>query len=622
MGAGGVFFAPLSGLLLLTIGACALTLAVLVARIDRDANYNMVRLYSQLLDREIHKVRDSAHQRVNQLGAGSRLYGELDAIWADANLQYPASTEVYRVDAFVIDRAGNTYWSSGASGRFDSDAAIGGVSAQRFISWLRERLPKNVAAARRMTGLRLLATFRGRPSAVGVSTILPSSGIKTPTGLRYLVYVKVLDASVLRSWNDLTNISGPRWSISVSADRDGMPVRAADGSSMGYLTWPKQRAGAAALAKLAWWLLGELLVFVFLSAWLLRIAHQSQRQLEESAATSARHASAAELARREAEAALARADEAQRQLRVLADREAEAHRQHLRRLTDERKRIGLDLRGSMARLVSQLADAAGVLEKSASRTRTEIGAQARDSELARSRAQEGAAAALSIATTVSELTESVARVRSAAAATRESAQRANEKSKAAREANDVLTRHVELVRDGTSLISGIARQTNGLSLNATIEASRAGEAGKGFAVVAGEIKALARQAGETLNTIEDRITGIESAAALTVESVDAVDLFAAVVVAAAVSGEKTIVQQEKALASIANSSEEIDRGSRVADQAVASIVESFCRLKDAAGATERTVEVVREAVGKLEVEFLRIVQELETAPTDARPQVA
>ena len=47
----------------------------------------------------------------------------------------------------------------------------------------------------------------------------------------------------------------------------------------------------------------------------------------------------------------------------------------------------------------------------------------------------------------------------------------------------------------------ITSQTNLLSLNASIEASRAGGAGSGFAVVAGEIGSLAESSSRTVNEI-------------------------------------------------------------------------------------------------------------------------
>ena len=102
------------------------------------------------------------------------------------------------------------------------------------------------------------------------------------------------------------------------------------------------------------------------------------------------------------------------------------------------------------------------------------------------------------------IAEIAANVEKATVQMQEVSARQDEVMKSANEIESAVNDSMEIIGS----IQNITRQTNLLSLNASIEAARAGDAGRGFAVVASEVQLLSNSTKETTEHISERLTNM------------------------------------------------------------------------------------------------------------------
>ncbi|MEG9453360.1 MAG: methyl-accepting chemotaxis protein [Pantoea piersonii] len=168
------------------------------------------------------------------------------------------------------------------------------------------------------------------------------------------------------------------------------------------------------------------------------------------------------------------------------------------------------------------------------------------------------------------------------------------------------------IADITSVIDGIAFQTNILALNAAVEAARAGEQGRGFAVVAGEVRSLAQRsaqaAKEIKSLIEDSVNRVNAGSQLVGTAGETMsDIVSAVTRVTDIMGEIASAsdEQSRGIDQVGLAVTEMDRVTQQnaalveeSASAAASLEDQASRLKQAVSVFNIGKEFVGQAVNR------------------------
>ncbi|WP_281821556.1 methyl-accepting chemotaxis protein [Sphingobium sp. BS19] len=605
---------PLISLVAVLVSSAILVIGLLTGQMDRNNARYMERMVMGAVQREQCSTLDSVSAAGRWDDAARAVYNPkgFDTRWADTNFVY------HDLHSFVVDAEGNTLWSRRSEQQNDAQPLRPlRMEAPDALAHLLAVLPRSTREAQKMLqGKAIMAKFEGRPAVVAGMAIIPwkRTDMPLPKEPHYLIVIEELKQPVVEKLGAIHGLVSVRWANGAGQpDWQHIDVKGPHGAVLGRIEWPHRKAGWSALSDIAAVAISAGLLSLLLSAWLLRQLYRGNVALRAESATALASAEIARAAVADAETALLQAETARTQMADGARQQAAEQQRHQEELRGHGRDIACALEQTMAILVTQLLETATDLERDADQTMDCISAQQKQADIVIDRSRESTQAARAIATTIDELTHSITDISRATEQICSAADSANRQSAAARDANDNLLRHVGSINDAANLIAEITGQTNLLALNATIEAARAGDAGRGFVVVANEVKALASQTAQTTRDIHDRVAGVESAAAVTVELVGSVDATLSKLIQSIAGASSAMQQQLSAATDIQRTSHGVAMHAHVADQAVEAITQSLDEVATAAQRTRHNGSVVRERAENLQQEFARLINALKAA---------
>ena len=166
------------------------------------------------------------------------------------------------------------------------------------------------------------------------------------------------------------------------------------------------------------------------------------------------------------------------------------------------------------------------------------------------------------------------------------------------------------ISDINTIITNVAKQTNILALNASIEASRAGERGQGFAVVAEEIRKLANLTAESTGNIRSQIEQMQSQTEEAVSFVDKINLGVEKINKTVNMTEDIISKISQGLQTLIEDIKVIIDHNQVINYKKDDILEILNHVSDAARDNSATIEEISATADEQSITIVKITQNI------------